>query len=105
MVVRCRWSARRLTAPGYHHGARGRDYCGVRNPHKVSRTRPRGFRWHSLPCRQNEGSSSCGGRAVVFLIRLAVQAGACSGFGQLKAVLPTRFLWLRGPDAVAWPPH
>ena len=38
MVMRCRWSARGLTAPGYHHGARGRDYCGVRNPHKVSRT-------------------------------------------------------------------
>ncbi len=36
MVMRCRWSAWGLTAPGYHHGARGRDYCVIRNPHKVS---------------------------------------------------------------------
>ena len=36
MVMRCRWSARGLTAPGYHHGARGREYCVIRNPHKVS---------------------------------------------------------------------
>ena len=26
------------TTPGYHHGARGRDYCVIRNPHNVSRT-------------------------------------------------------------------
>ncbi len=26
------------TAPGSHHGARGRDYCVIRNPHKVSCT-------------------------------------------------------------------
>ena len=38
MVMRCRWWARGLTAPGYHHGTRGRDYCVIRNPHKVSRT-------------------------------------------------------------------
>ncbi len=38
MVMRCRWSARGLTAPGFHHGARGRDSCVIRNPHKVSRT-------------------------------------------------------------------
>ncbi len=24
------------TAPGYHHGALGRDYCVIQNPHKVS---------------------------------------------------------------------
>ena len=36
MIMRCRWSARRLTAPGYHHGARGIDCCGMR---KVSHTR------------------------------------------------------------------
>ncbi len=38
MVMRCRWRARGLTAPGYHDGARGRDYCVIRNPHKVSCT-------------------------------------------------------------------
>ena len=41
MVMRCRWSARGLTAPGYHHGALGRDDCGIRNPHKVPRTHDR----------------------------------------------------------------
>ncbi len=40
MVMRCRWYERRLTVPGYHHGARGRDHCGIRNPHKVLRTAP-----------------------------------------------------------------
>ncbi len=39
MAMRCRWSARGLTAPGYRHGARGRDDCGIRNPRRVSRTR------------------------------------------------------------------
>ena len=40
MVMRCRWSARGLTAPGYHRGARGRDYCVIRNLHKVPRPPP-----------------------------------------------------------------
>ncbi len=39
MVMRCRWSARGLTAPDYHHGAPGKDYCIIRNPRRVSRTR------------------------------------------------------------------
>ena len=51
MVMRCRWSAWGLTAPGYHHGARERDSCVIRNPHKVSQAH-----LQSVAINPNQGS-------------------------------------------------